>query len=242
MQASHSFQQPVFVSGCQRSGTTLVTNLITASPAIARSHYGKDDELAGAYVLAGRHEPEQVGRYCFQTTYLNQCYTEYQSLRSDFHLLWVLRRPESVIYSMVYNWARFPLNELFLSCGLQYLQDDDRERFRRRGIFGLSPLRRACYAYIGKCGQFLDLSRHLEGRRLISIDYDDLIIDTHTVLSSLYRRLDIEGPAPSAYKQLKSDTLMKSSVLTPAEYSDIQSLCADIYRKCTNLRLQELHV
>ncbi len=242
MQASNYFQQPVFVSGCQRSGTTLVTNLITASPDIARSHYGKDDELAGAYVLAGKRGPEQTGRYCFQTTYLNQCYTEYQSLRCDFCLLWVLRRPESVVYSMVYNWSRFPLNELFLSCGLQHLQDDDRERFRRRGIFGLSPLKRACYAYIGKCRQFLDLSRCLKGQRLISIDYDELVIDTQTVLSSLYRRLDIGSPATSDYDQLKSDTLMKSSELTSAEYSVIQFLCAEVYRECTSVRSHELHV
>lgn len=240
LRAADDFERPIFVSGCQRSGTTLATSLIAASPDITTSHQGRDEELAGAYVLCGRRQPTSSGRYCFQTTYLNECYSEYQRVTSDYRLVWVLRRPESVVYSMVYNWARFPLNELFLSCGVPHLHDDDLIRFGRRGIFGLSPLRRACYAYIGKCHQFIEMSQSPQAERLIAFEYEDMIMETQDVLADLCGRLGIGMPAHSTFDQLKSDTLTKSSDLTTAARTVIHKLCAGVYRDCTELSFKIL--
>ncbi len=242
LKAANNFERPIFVSGCQRSGTTLATSLIAASPDITISHQGRDEELAGAYVLCGKRQPTSSGRYCFQTTYLNECYSEYRRVKSDYRLVWVLRRPESVVYSMVYNWARFPLNELFLSCGVPHLQGDDLIRFGRRGIFGLSPLRRACYAYIGKCHQFIELSRSPHAERLIAFKYEDLLIETQAVLADLCACLGICMPSNAAYAQVKSDTLAKSSELTSAERSVIHHLCAGAYRDCSDLIAPTKHL
>lgn len=235
LKAADHFDRPIFVSGCQRSGTTIATSLISASPDITTSHHGRDEELAGAYVLCGKRKPELPGRYCFQTTYLNECYSEYHRIKSDYSLVWVLRRPESVVYSLVYNWARFPLNELFLSCGLPHLHEDDLERFRRRGIFGLSPLRRACYAYVGKCHHFMELTRSLHADKLITINYEDLIMKPQRVLTGVCGQLDIRIAESSAWAQLRRDTLEKANELTSDERSIIHELCMGSYRDCADL-------
>jgi hypothetical protein len=40
-------------------------------------YFGSDNELDAALILSGRVAHEPQGRYCFQTTYLNECYSEY---------------------------------------------------------------------------------------------------------------------------------------------------------------------
>ncbi len=116
------FPDSVLVTGCQRSGTTALARAINASPAMVDYRFGRDDELDAAQILAGRVDHVPRGRYCFQTTYLNQCYGEYLEHRSPQRIVWVLRNPYSVVYSMVYNWGRFAFNELFAACGSPLLE------------------------------------------------------------------------------------------------------------------------
>ena len=65
------------------------------------------------------HEPR--GRYCFQTTYMYDRLEQYQLFASDSKVVWLLRNPYSVVWSMLHNWKRSALAELFAGCGRQAL-------------------------------------------------------------------------------------------------------------------------
>lgn len=232
LQAANTFENPVFVSGCQRSGTTLLTSLISASPEIAKSHGGRDDELAGAYVLSGKTDPERPGRYCFQTTYLNECYREYLNIDGSFHLVWVLRNPESVVYSMVYNWARFPLNELFLGCGTPYMTEGDADAFTRKGLHSLSPIKRACYAFVGKAHQFLFLSSNLSPHMIASIEYETLVSSPAETTAALYGHLGLNYQNVRSIASISNETIGKASNLRNSDRETIRRLCAPVYGEC----------
>ena len=111
------YPDSVLVSGCQRSGTTILARVITQSEGMVNDWRRSDDELDAALILSGKEKRKNVGRYCFQTTYLNECYGEYFNKNYKFKLIWVLRNPLSVIYSMRYNWGSLSFNELYDACG-----------------------------------------------------------------------------------------------------------------------------
>ena len=96
------FPNAILVAGCQRSGTTILSRVLTQSEGMVEYSFGKDDELDAALILSGRVEHEPAGRYCFQTTYLNNCVQEYFA-HSEYKLVWALRNPFSVVYSMLHN-------------------------------------------------------------------------------------------------------------------------------------------
>ena len=108
-----SYPRCVLVAGCQRSGTTMLTRLIARAPGFTRLCLTADDELDAALALAGFVDLPNDLRYCLQTTYLNERFIEYRQLRPDQRLIWVVRNPYSVVYSMLHNWGRFALNELY---------------------------------------------------------------------------------------------------------------------------------
>lgn len=238
MEAADGFDRPIFVSGCQRSGTTLLTTLIASSKTVARSHTGRDEELAGAYVLCGDRRPESSGRYCFQTTYLNDSWQEYLELKSEYKLVWVLRKPECVVYSMVYNWARYPLNELFMSCGASFVQGRDIAAFHRFGLLALSPVKRACYAYVGKCQQFLKLSTEIGSDRLLLVEYGDLVSSPRKALHAISEFLEIDVPIASAYPVIKTSSVDNAAKLLPSDLKTIDEICALSYHSCAQYKLR----
>jgi len=71
------FPNSILVSGCQRSGTTMLLRLITQSEGMVNYWFGRDDELDAALILSGFEPHTPHGRYSFQTTYLNECAHEY---------------------------------------------------------------------------------------------------------------------------------------------------------------------
>ena len=147
------FPNSVLVSGCQRSGGTMLAGIITHSEGMTDFAWSKDDELDGALILSGYADCVPEGRYCFQTTYLNECVTEYYRHTPDFKLIWLLRNPYSVVYSLLHNWKRFALNELFLGCGINLLPEDARRRYERYGLIAINRLTRACLSYNAKISQ-----------------------------------------------------------------------------------------
>ena len=88
----------------------MLTRLIAGAPGFTRLALTADDELDAALALAGLIDLPVGSRYCFQTTYLNECYADYRMLGPGQRLIWVLRNPYSVVYSMLYNWGRFALD------------------------------------------------------------------------------------------------------------------------------------
>jgi hypothetical protein len=179
------FQDPVLVAGCQRSGTTALSRLITGSEEMTDFQFGNDDELDAALILSGWVPHTPRGRYCFQTTYLNNSYPEYFE-HNNYKLIWVLRNPASVIYSMLYNWKTAALNRLFTHCGAALLEESEQLRFKHLGALSIPRLRRACLSYNAKVSHVFRLREQLGNDQLFVIDYEKLTSHKETTLPVLY--------------------------------------------------------
>ncbi|MEW6233120.1 MAG: sulfotransferase domain-containing protein [Chloroflexota bacterium] len=180
------YPSAILVTGCQRSGTTMLARLVTSSAGMTNYWSGLDDELDAALILAGLEEPAATGRYCFQTTYLNECYQEYLEAPASVRILWVLRDPASVVNSMLHNWRPSALRELAAACRRQPPPKarnlPDLPVVRAQGRLG-----QACLAYIGKTAQLWMLAECLPRPMLAVIDYDELIRDKGRLLPEIYR-------------------------------------------------------
>lgn len=227
------FPDSVLVTGCQRSGGTMLARVITQSEGMVNYWFGKDDELDAALVLSGRVPHQSSGRHCFQTTYLNERYPEYLD-HPGHRIVWSLRNPQSVVYSMVYNWRRFALNELFLQCGYGQMDYRDRVRFQRFGLFGIAPIRRAAYAYAGKVAQLFYLREHYPADRLTILEYDQLVRDKTRLLPALYQRIDL------AYRDAYADPISERSLgkkdrLSADERAVVEDLALPVFERALKL-------
>lgn len=228
------FRRSVLVAGCQRSGTTMLSRVLTRSDGMVNYWFGRDDELDAALILSGsvRHEPR--GRYCFQTTYLNQCYREYFEHAGKFQLIWVLRNPYSVVYSLAYNWSRFARNELFDACGVGALQGRDLERHGRFGGWAIGKLRRACYSYNGKVSQIFELTAKLGRNDLMVVDYDELVQHRAELLPRIYDFISL--PYHSRYTDaIHARSLNKSERFSRSQLALVESVCMPVYAEARRL-------
>jgi len=228
LQELRRFPDAVLVAGCQRSGTTAVTRVLTNSPGFTNFRITQDNELDAALILSGEIQYAEPGRHCFQTTYLNDSYREYLTSGSTFQLIWILRNPLSVVYSMLYHWRVFALEDLYRRCGapvakpyfLRTAQGVTRE--------GPSQLEKACFSYVGKSIQVRDLASSLPKHRLMIIDYDELCLAPDMILPNVFQFVGVEfnlGYADS----LNSSSLNKASHLTTAEESLVSDICVGAY-------------
>lgn len=223
------FQDSVLVTGCQRSGGTMLSRVITQSDGMVNYWFGADDELDAALILAGRRSHEPTGRYCFQTTYLNERYPEYVE-HTGHRIVWSLRNPHSVVYSMLYNWRRFALKELFLQCGYGHMNYRDRVSFQRYGLRGVSAVRRAAYAYVGKVSQVFFLKEHYPPDRLTVLEYDTLVRQKSRLLPALYQRIDL--PYKETYAEPISErSLGKKGRLTPSESAIVDEIASPVFER-----------
>lgn len=223
------FPRSVLVTGCQRSGTTAIARLIRQAEGTVDFQTSLDDELDGALILAGHATCEKQGRFCFQTTYLNERHHEYAE-HPNHYIVWVLRNPYSVIYSMLFNWKRFALNELFLSCGYPHMDYQDRIKFQRFGIYGIPILKRAIYAYIGKVEQVFWIMENYPRQRLAIVDYDQLIMEKERLLPALFRFADLSYRNQYA-RLLKASSLDKAKKLDDDARRMILEKCAALYER-----------
>jgi hypothetical protein len=224
------FPNAILITGCQRSGTTMLTRIINLSDELTKYWFGPDEELDSALILSGYVDHRPEGRYCFQTTYVNRAYYEYYYQENQFKLIWVLRNPVSVIYSMLNNWHDFSLGVLFSLCGAPRLAGFDALRFRLIGEKGLSKLRRACWAYNGKVSQLFELMRNIEPDKLIVIDYDDLVINKESVLPKIYSSLDL-GYKREYAERIHSKSVDKGKLFRQRDLALVYSLCEPIYKR-----------
>lgn len=222
-----AFTSSVLVTGCQRSGGTMLARMISDSEGMTKYSWSNDEELDAALILSGSVPHHPVGRYCFQTTYLNERYPEYFE-HPNHYIIWSLRNPHSVVFSMLYNWKRFALNELFLHCGYEHMNYRDRVQFQRFGLFGVSPLLRAVYAYVGKTSQLFKLEQNYAADRLTILDYDVLVRDKGRLLPRLYERIQLSYK-PGYGAPISNRSLGKKSRLKTNEVQLIDDLCMPIY-------------
>lgn len=224
------FENSILVAGCQRSGTTILARVITQSEGMINYPVRSDDELDAALILSGVEEHEPKGRYCFQTTYLNECYPEYFNDKYDYKLIWVLRNPFSVVYSMKYNWSRFSFNELFDACGATLLNDIEKQRYERHGRKAFSRTARACLSYNGKELQALELMKSLGKNRILVVEYDDLVRNKSTILPYIYSFIQLPYKAHYADK-IHNESVKKLDRLSRPERNIIEELSVPVYEK-----------
>ncbi len=220
----NKFSNPVLVTGCQRSGTTLLSRIFTESEGMTNYWFGKDSELDAALILSGYVDHEPVGRYCFQTTYMYDQQSQYLENKENQKIIWVMRNPHSVVYSMRYNWQRFALNEVFYGCGISQLSGEDRARYKRYGGWSVSRLRKACYSYNGKMAELDFLRQNLEDDQLRVIVYDDLIKNKDTLLPKLYDFIGL-GYEPVYAEKINSSSIGKRDKLKVKESRLVTGLC-----------------
>jgi hypothetical protein len=229
------FPDSVLVTGCQRSGTTMLTRLIAQSEGMVDFRFGRDDELDGALILSGQVEHVPRGRYCFQTTYLNECYREYFEHGNGYKMIWVLRNPASVVYSLVHHWSRFALDELFDACGAQLLSDAQQRRYRMWGGLAVGRLQRACLAYNGKTLQLLDILERIGPERLMIVEYDQLVKEKTRILPLVYRFIAL--PYNPAYaEKISARSLSKFQKLSARERVLVKELCEPVYQRACSLK------
>jgi len=228
------FPDSVLVTGCQRSGTTMLSRVITLSDGMTRYWFGRDDELDAALILSGEVDIPSSGRFCFQTTYLNECYREYFEHDAGHKIVWVLRNPHSVVYSLMYNWRRWTLNELFEACGAALLEDPLAGRYRRFGVIGVPRIVKACLSYNGKISQLFELREKLDNGRLMVVEYDDLVNDPEHRLEKIYQYIDLDFR--EAYcEQIHQKSTGKKNRLTEKEQRRVRELCLPVYEQARGL-------
>jgi hypothetical protein len=228
------YPNAVMVAGCQRSGTTMLTRIIAGATGFRGLALTDDDELDAALALGGQINLPTDFRYCFQTTYLNEQYTNYATLGPGHKLIWVVRNPNSVIYSMVYNWRRFALNELYEACGVQLT---DSERLRRSHLpwpLGPSNLEKACLSYSGKNQQIHEIHGWLGAKRMLIIDYDQLAASPAHWLPGIFRFIG-EPYDPAYAENVRQDSIRKAKRLSDAAKALIERHTQATYRQCLAL-------
>lgn len=222
------FPDSILVSGCQRSGTTIISRVITHSDGMVNYWFGKDDELDAALILSGEVGQPPKGRYCFQTTYLNECYREYFDHHCGFRLIWVLRNPYSVVYSLLYNWRRWTLNELFDSCAAHLLDAQMAKRYQRFGSISIPRVLKACLAYNGKVSQLFAIMDNLGKDSMMAVDYDNLVMDRDRQLMKIYSFIEL--PYQKRYgEMIHQKSTKKKNLLSKKEHNIVRSLCIPIY-------------
>lgn len=180
----NEFSDAVLVSGCQRSGTSMTAGIISDSAGITPFSYGREISLDGALILSGFQPHEAVGRHCFQMTYLNSSYTEFFKYPVTYKMVWLLRNPYSVVYSMLYNWGRYALDELFWECGLPEMKAASRFGNQLLALPGVRHLANGYMQYQGKGAKFLPEKRVDDERRILT---DWARMETLTTVSRLER-------------------------------------------------------
>lgn len=219
----------VLVAGCQRSGTTMLARLMASAPGFAPLALTSHGELDAALALAGFIDLPQQRRYCFQTTYLNENFLEYRTLAADQRLIWVIRNPYSVIYSMLYNWRRFALNELYQGCGVQGAGPE-------RWLLGPSRITKACLAYRGKVAQILSIRRLLPPAQLLVVDYDRLVAAPTDWLPGIFAFADAPYDAAIA-REVRHGSVGESDRLSGNARRLIERLTGSTYRECVALAM-----
>ena len=227
------YSDPILVAGCQRSGTTALARLLKRADGMTDHAFGHDDELDGALLLAGYAARGTDGRHCFQTTYLNDRVGEYFEHR-DFRLIWMLREPRSVVYSMLNNWKRGALNRLFDACGAAVLAQADPAPSLSSKWLGPSRLAKACSSYVAKTAQTLELRERL-GPRIAVVDYDELVAHKETLLPRLCEFVGL-AYEPRLGAALHARSVGKRDQLAARDAAYVDGFCSAIYDRSLTLR------
>jgi hypothetical protein len=222
------FPGAVLVAGCQRSGTSMLARIISLSHGVVNYSPGRGAEMEAAFILAGWADHQGLGRYCFQTTYLDDAYHEYSRHTSEFKIIWVVRNPLSVVWSMLHHWPGYALNNTFRRCGAALYSEADTGRYKLFGPHALSRLHRACLTYNGKVSQLFELVPRLGSEKILVVDYDDLAVHKQVMLPRIYTFVGLEYREEYA-ERIHARSLERWRQLPEEEITTIRSLCEPVY-------------
>ncbi len=228
------FPESILVTGCQRSGTTVLSMVISGSAGIVQYTKEGEPEFRGALILAGITPHEPRGRYCFQTTYLDECYREYYEKTNGHKLIWVLRNPYSTVYSMLQNWSKASFNSLFIGCGSGLLTGREKSLYKYFGQHAIGRIKRACLSYNSKLAQLFELKENLPEGSIGVVEYDELVKSKHAVLPLIYDYIGLKYD-PGYAEVIYSISLSKKDRLSKREARIIQDVCMPLYRQAADL-------
>ncbi len=226
--------KPILVAGCQRSGTTAVTRILRSGGDFGELHTTSDDELDAALILSGELPVPKGERLVLQTTYLNNHYKEYFEY-TNFRLVWIVRNPSEVINSMLHNWSRGALRRLFHACGSRQLDEQQSARYARFGHWAFSRLDMACYSYLEKSRQALEISDSLSAEQVNFLDYDYFVAQPELSVRSLCRFFDIDYSENIANSLTGGRQRRAKSQLSDQAKGHISKMCDHAWRQ--NLKL-----
>lgn len=232
------FPNSILVTGCQRSGTTMLARILTMSEGMTNYWFGRDDELDAALILSGQVEHRPQGRYCFQTTYVDDRYFEYYQHFNGHKIIWVIRNPFSVVYSLLYNWPKRAFNASFHRCALPLLPAVKKWTYKISGGKTINAVHQACLIYNSKLSHLFDLREHIGVDQLMIVDYDNLVIHKEQILSQIYRFVDLDYKSEYA-NQIHSQSLNKRNQLSEAETTVVTHISKPIYLKAKRMVDQE---
>jgi hypothetical protein len=227
-----SYSDPIFVAGCQRSGTTALARLLKRAHGMVDHTFGHDDELDAALLLSGHVSRDTSGRFCFQTTYLNDRVHEYFE-HSNFRLIWMLREPRSVVYSMLHNWKRGALNRLYDACGAEVLSKVKPDAALGSWL-GPSRLDKACASYVAKTAQTFELVERL-GARIAVVGYDELVARKEELLPRLCEFAGVQYE-PRLGDKLHARSVDKRDRLGARITQYVDGFCREVYERSLQRR------
>ncbi len=228
LQELPNFPDSVLVTGCQRSGTTIMARIFTQSKGMVNYWSGLDDELDAALILSGIESSLQQGRYCFQTTYLNEGYREYINTPESVKIIWVLRNPVDVVNSMLNNWRSLALWELYKHCG-----NLDVIKKISPLLFPFKRFEMACSSYYGKLSQLLELTSILPPDKLLIVNYEDLLKKDGNILPKIFNFINVEYDPSYSLKIHKKSKEPIHNILK----LDIDKYCGSIYEEAKKLSI-----
>jgi hypothetical protein len=234
------FPNAILIAGCQRSGTTMLARIITQSAGMTNYWFGEDDELDAALILSGYVEHTPQGRYCFQTTYVDECYQEYFEHDGQFKIIWVIRNPYSVVTSLIYNWRPNALVGTFARCATNQLNGIEKRLYSVWGPKWINRARQASLLYRAKTSQMIELVDRLGHDKISVVDYDDLVLDRDTILRQIYKFVGLSYN-PEYSQQIHNKSIDKKSRLSEGEKRVVKSLAVPIYQEAQLLRSISLH-
>ena len=223
------FPDALLIAGCQHSGTAAVTRLLRSAGAMPTFNLTRDDELDAALILSGRLEYSTDERACFQTTYLNDHVHEYFD-HCGFRLVWIIRPPEPVVRSMLYNWKRGALNRLFRTCGSTLLNEEQTRRYKRFGNLAFDRLTKACLSYNAKNMQIQILAERIPPHRLKVIEYESLVTNQRGRLADLLAFCGVANGAPPEH-ELHTRGLRKPNGFSMKQRARIAALCDPLFQR-----------
>jgi hypothetical protein len=217
----------------------MLAKIVTRSSGMTNYWFGSDNELDAALILSGYVEHEPRGRYCFQTTYVDERYQEYYEHHAEFKLVWVIRNPYSAVTSLIYNWPHGALTGTFNRFAINQLSSLEKKLYSIWGSRWVSRARQASLLYRAKTLQMIELVDRLGRDKIFVVDYDDLVLDKDTILRQIYEFVDLSYN-PEYSKQIHNKSIDKKSRLSESEKRTVKSLAVPAYQKAQSLRSTSL--